>query len=143
MGLSAPRLRAVIFDWGGTLTRWHDVDFHAESLALAHAVVNSEHEHDVVAGRLHAASESIWGRSRERQQSATVGDLLTEAGLEHDPELLTAYYEFWEPHTLTDPEVGPLWEGLRERGPRVGVLSKTIWPRECTKRAFVATASST
>ncbi len=30
---------AVIFDWGGTLTRWHDVDFHAESLALAAAVV--------------------------------------------------------------------------------------------------------
>ena len=30
---------AVIFDWGGTLTRWHDIDFHAESLALAHAVV--------------------------------------------------------------------------------------------------------
>ena len=33
---------AVIFDWGGTLTRWHDIDFHAESLALAHAVVESE-----------------------------------------------------------------------------------------------------
>ncbi len=30
---------AVIFDWGGTLTRWHDIDFHAESLALAAAVV--------------------------------------------------------------------------------------------------------
>ena len=28
-------LQAIIFDWGGTLTRWHDVDFHAESLALA------------------------------------------------------------------------------------------------------------
>ena len=31
---------AVIFDWGGTLTRWHDIDFHAESLALAQAVVD-------------------------------------------------------------------------------------------------------
>ena len=31
-------IRAVIFDWGGTLTRWHDVDFHAESLALAEIV---------------------------------------------------------------------------------------------------------
>ena len=35
------QLDAVIFDWGGTLTRWHDIDFHAESLALAHAVVAS------------------------------------------------------------------------------------------------------
>ena len=32
---------AVIFDWGGTLTRWHDIDFHAESLALAQAVANA------------------------------------------------------------------------------------------------------
>jgi putative hydrolase of the HAD superfamily len=37
---------AVIFDWGGTLTRWHDIDFHAESLALAHAVLESEHAVD-------------------------------------------------------------------------------------------------
>ena len=35
---------AVIFDWGGTLTRWHDVDFHAESLALAQAVVSADHD---------------------------------------------------------------------------------------------------
>ena len=32
------QIEAVIFDWGGTLTRWHEIDFHAESLALAHAV---------------------------------------------------------------------------------------------------------
>jgi len=121
---------AVIFDWGGTLTRWHDVDFHAESLALAQAVVNVDHDVEVSRERLHAANESVWGRSRDHQQSATVADLFTEAGLEHDPELLTAYYEFWEPHTLTDPEVGPLWEALRSQGIKVGVLSNTIWPRE-------------
>ena len=122
-------VRAVIFDWGGTLTKWHDVDFHAESLALAQAVVNADHEVDVSQARLHAANQSIWGRSRDHQQSATVADLFAEAGLDHDPGLLTAYYEFWEPHTLTDPEVGPLWEALRADGIRVGVLSNTIWPR--------------
>ena len=40
----AMQIDAVIFDWGGTLTRWHDIDFHAEGRALAHAVVESEHE---------------------------------------------------------------------------------------------------
>ncbi|GAA4690061.1 HAD family hydrolase [Nocardioides conyzicola] len=119
---------AVIFDWGGTLTRWHDVDFHAESLALAQAV-STDHDVEVSRERLHAANETIWGRSRDHQQSATVADLFTEAGLEHDPDLLTAYYEFWEPHTLTDPEVGPLFEALRTAGIKVGVLSNTIWPR--------------
>ncbi len=120
---------AVIFDWGGTLTRWHDVDFHAESLALARAVTEADHEVEVSRERLHAANETIWGRSRDHQQSATVADLFTEAGLDHDPNLLTAYFEFWEPHTLTDPEVGPLFEWLRSRGIKVGVLSNTIWPR--------------
>lgn len=122
-------VEAVIFDWGGTLTAWHDIDFHAESLALAQAVVNVDHAVDVSQSRLHEANQAIWGRSRDHQQSATVADLFTEAGLEHDPDLLTAYYEFWEPHTLTDPEVGPLWEALRADGIKVGVLSNTIWPR--------------
>ena len=123
-------IEAVIFDWGGTLTRWHDVDFHAESLALARAVVAAGGGDPAAhAGLLHRAGESIWGRSRDQQQSATIGDLFTEAGLDHDPELLHAYYEFWEPHTTTDPEVGPLFDTLRRRGIKVGVLSNTIWPR--------------
>ncbi|MGH3354103.1 MAG: HAD family hydrolase [Nocardioides sp.] len=120
---------AVIFDWGGTLTKWHDIDFHAESLALAQAVKGAcDDDHPVNATRLHRAGETIWARSRDRQQSSSIGDLFDEAGLEHDPDLLDAYYAFWEPHTLTDPEVGPLWEALRADGVRVGVLSNTIWP---------------
>lgn len=129
---------AVIFDWGGTLTAWHDIDFHAESLALAHAVTaptvkTSPDEpdlHRAHAAKLHAAGATVWGWSRDHQRSATVADLFAEAGLDHDPDLLTAYYEFWEPHTLTDPQVGPMWSALRSQGIKVGVLSNTIWPRE-------------
>jgi putative hydrolase of the HAD superfamily len=72
----------------------------------------------------------VWGRSRDHQQSATLADLFDEAGLDHDPELLTAYREFWEPHTYTDPQAGPTLERLRSAGLRIGVLSNTIWPRE-------------
>lgn len=127
---------AVIFDWGGTLTRWHDIDFHAESLALAQAVVSADHDVEVSRDRLHRAGDVIWSRSRDHQQSSTVADLFVEAGLEHDPDLLHAYYAFWEPHTLTDPEVGPLWQALRDRDIRVGVLSNTIWPREVHEGIF-------
>jgi putative hydrolase of the HAD superfamily len=124
------QIEAVIFDWGGTLTRWHEIDFHAESLALAHAVVESDHEVHVHVDALQRANQVIWGRSRDHQLSATVADLFTEAGLEHDPALLGHYREFWEPHTETDPQVAPLLTTLRERGIRVGVLSNTIWPRQ-------------
>lgn len=122
-------VEAVIFDWGGTLTAWHDVDFHEESLALAQAVIGAHGDLDVHAARLHEAGARVWGWSRDEQRSATVADLFTEAGLEHDPALLSAYYDFWVPHTATDPEVGPLFEELRARGIKVGVLSNTIWPR--------------
>jgi putative hydrolase of the HAD superfamily len=123
------RIEAVIFDWGGTLTRWHDVDFHAESLALAQAVVNADHDPDEITARLHAAGDVVWGRSRDHQQSATIGDLFTEAGLDHDPELLSAYYDFWEPHTATDPECRDMFAELHAMGLKIGVLSNTIWPR--------------
>ena len=129
--MSRTPVRAVIFDWGGTLTRWHDVDFHAESLALAEAVRGADH-HDPaeVRARLHAAGSEVWGRSRDHQQSATIGDLFDAAGLDHDPELLSAYYEFWVPHTETDPEARPVLEELRSLGVQIGVLSNTIWPRD-------------
>ncbi len=127
---------AVIFDWGGTLTQWHDVDFHAESMALAQAVVDADHDVEVSRERLHRAGSTVWARSRDHQQSATVADLFVEAGLSHDPDLLEGYYAFWEPHTLTDPLVRPLWEGLRERGIAVGVLSNTIWPRWVHEEIF-------
>jgi putative hydrolase of the HAD superfamily len=125
-------IEAVIFDWGGTLTAWHDIDFHAESLALAEAVrraPDADHDVDHYATRLHRAGATVWGWSRDHQRSATLDDLFAEAGLDHDPDLLTAYYEFWEPHTLTDPQVATMWSELRERGIKVGVLSNTIWPR--------------
>ncbi|MCW2837371.1 MAG: family hydrolase [Marmoricola sp.] len=120
---------SVVFDWGGTLTRWHDIDFHAESVALAHAVVASDSAPEVHVDHLQRANQVIWGRSRDHQQSSTLADLFAEAGLDHDPELLTHYREFWEPHTVTDVQVAPLFTLLRERGIKVGVLSNTIWPR--------------
>ncbi|GEB13078.1 hypothetical protein NSI01_13930 [Pimelobacter simplex] len=93
-------------------------------------------DHHAFATRLHEAGSVIWGRSRDHQQSATIADLFTAAGLEHDADLLDAYYAFWEAHTLTDPEVRPLWEWLRGEGIKVGVLSNTIWPREWHRGFF-------
>ena len=99
------------------------------------------HEHSLVTRRAVGLGENLpvdtaWGRSRDHQQSATLASLFAEAGLDHDPALLHAYQEFWEPHTRTDPEVAPVWRALRERGIRVGVLSNTIWPREWHRDFF-------
>lgn len=116
-------IEAVIFDWGGTLTPWHAIDFAAEARALSAAVVGG---HDRAAELLLAAGSTVWGRSRDEHLSATVADLFVAAELEHDPELLGDYREFWEPHTFTDPQVAPMFTALREAGLKVGVLSNTL-----------------
>jgi putative hydrolase of the HAD superfamily len=126
-------LEAVIFDWGGTLTPWHTIDFEEEARALARAAVDPHpeaHEH------LRKANATIWGRSRDHHVSGTLDDVFEEAGLTHDEGMLTAYREFWEPHTYTDPHVPDLLAGLRELGLRVGVLSNTIWPRAWHEDVF-------
>jgi putative hydrolase of the HAD superfamily len=126
-------VEAVIFDWGGTLTPWHTVDFEAEARALARAVVDAHPEAHL---DLHAANQAVWGRSKETHVSATLRDIFSHAGLTHDEEMLTAYREFWEPHTITDPEARGLLTRLRADGIRIGVLSNTVWPRAWHEEFF-------
>ncbi|MEO5709581.1 MAG: HAD family hydrolase [Nocardioidaceae bacterium] len=131
--MPTPDIEAVIFDWGGTLTPWHTVDFQQEARALAVAVVDAD---DSASTRLLAANGVVWGRSRDDHTSATVADLFREAGLTHDEGLLGDYRAFWEPHTLTDPDVVPLLSRLKVDGLKVGVLSNTVWPRAWHEEVF-------
>lgn len=133
MTASRPAPEAVIFDWGGALTPWHAVDFELEAQALALAAVGA---HDEAHRDLLTATQTVWGWARDAQRSATLADVFAEAGLRHDESLLTAYREFWEPHTHTDPDVRPLLADLRDQGLRVGVLSNTIWPRSWHEQIF-------
>ena len=141
MGRSVPRLRAVIFDWGGTLTPWHTFDL-AEQWAVYARVIHDGDERASadLAARIFAAEDAAWQRARTGQGSTHMDDLLREAGVDptdplHDAAL-TAYRHFWEPHTITDEQVRPVWEGLRERGIRVGILSNTIWSRDYHRGVF-------
>ncbi len=141
MGRSVPRLRAVIFDWGGTLTPWHTFD-PAEQWAVYARVVHHDDDRAGadLAARIFAAEDAAWRRARTGQGSAQMDDLLREVGVDpadalHDAAL-TAYRQFWEPHTITDEQVRPVWEGLRERGIRIGVLSNTIWSRDYHRGVF-------
>lgn len=144
-------VHAVIFDWGGTLTPWHEVDLPEQWRVYAREIhgipVGSSEvaEQDLAAAheladRLMRAEEAVWRRGREDHSSAAIADVLAAAGVdpEHDRHLLAlaAYRRFWEPHTWTDPQVRPLWEGLHERGIRVGILSNTIWTRGYHREIF-------
>jgi putative hydrolase of the HAD superfamily len=126
----------VIFDWGGTLTPWHTVDLGAQWHAYAEAYGGDAD----LAARILAAEDAAWKRLRGDGGSARLAEILAEAGVASDhpgaAAAQAAYEEFWEPHTFTDPEVAPLFRGLRERGIKVGVLSNTIWSREYHEAVF-------
>jgi putative hydrolase of the HAD superfamily len=125
-------VEAVIFDWGGTLTPWHTVDIRIGWREVAQVL--EPHRVEEVADRLLAAETALWERTRNEHTAATLDDVfamaeMTVAEDELLHEAVAPLFAFWEPHTYTDPEVVPLFTGLRERGIRIGVLSNTLWPR--------------
>jgi putative hydrolase of the HAD superfamily len=126
---------AVIFDWGGTLTPWHNIDA-AElwtAVCAQHFPAGQAAAH---AAALHAAEEELWRRSRADLSSATMTALFELAGVSASEALLASYVAAWEPHTLTDPEAPELLAYLRGQGIKVGVLSNTLWPRAWHEEVF-------
>jgi putative hydrolase of the HAD superfamily len=121
-------VQAVIFDWGGTLTPWHDVDQEALWRAVCSAHYPAERVAEIAAAAA-TAEEHLWQLGRQENRSATLDQVFTQAGVTPTEALLASYYEAWEPHTFTHPDAVIVLRQLRERGIKVGVLSNTMWPR--------------
>jgi putative hydrolase of the HAD superfamily len=129
---AARGIAAVIFDWGGTLTRWQPIDIPATWAAVAAVAATTDPSRSVeeLAAQLAEVDERLWARCRgEGRESTTFADVLAECGLEESEALLAAHVGEWLVATHLDPDVPAVLAGLRERGIRVGVLSNTIWPR--------------
>lgn len=125
-------VKAVLFDWGGTLTPWHTVDAKALWLTIAS-------ECGVEAALVDAlleAETAAWLRCRDEHTSASMADVCAAAGIPLTPELLAAHERHWEPHTYTDPDAPAMLAALRSRGLRVGLLSNTLWGREHHERVL-------
>lgn len=137
---SGAGVKAVIFDWGGTITPWHTVDLRAQWTAFADGAGTIACARDDLAAKLYAAEDLAWRRGRSHGASARLHEILESCGLpEGDARTqagTAAYRSFWEPHTLTHPAIGPLWEALRTNGIRIGVLSNTIWDRAYHRGIF-------
>ncbi|MFC5181022.1 HAD family hydrolase [Actinomadura harenae] len=128
-------VKAVIFDWGGTLTPWHDIDIARMWREVCAAGLAPDEAADA-AERLNAAELELWRRGTDEHRSATLDEVFAVAGVEPSAALLTAVYELWTPHTLIDPAAPGLLRELRARGVKVGVLSNTMWTRDWHERIF-------
>lgn len=128
-------VRAVIFDWGGTLTPWHSIDLGQLWLDVC-ARHYPAAEAAAIAEAVRAAEIELWQLGAESHRSWTLDAVFERAGVSVPEELLASYFEAWDPHTFTDPDVPPLLCELRRRRIKVGVLSNTMWPRSAHEQVF-------
>src|ERR1700712_198436 len=113
-------IAAVIFDWGGTLTPFHDIDLL--DLWRAAAEVLAPDRVDEVARALADAEAAWWQQAVASGRSGTTADVFAAAsaatGLDVGRSLdelatlheraLAAHLDAWTPHTYTDPQAAPL-----------------------------------
>lgn len=129
-------VRAVLFDWGGTLTTFHSVDMLDAWLVAASVLAPDDA--DRVAAALLAAEHEVWERTTTTLRSATTAEVLRTAsaavGLPVDEVLhdraVTSYLDHWAPATVARADARETLHALRDRGLRTGLLSNTHWPRE-------------
>ncbi|GMA20156.1 HAD-IA family hydrolase [Arsenicicoccus piscis] len=135
-----PPVRAVLFDWGGTITPWHTIDHRGQWTAFAEGHASVAGPRDGLVDELMRAEELVWKRSRAEHTSSRFDEVLAAADVEPDSEATRAgvahYQKHWEPHTFTHPQVRELWTALRDNGIRVGVLSNTLWTRDYHRAIF-------
>jgi putative hydrolase of the HAD superfamily len=133
-------VRAVIFDWGGTLSPYVGAELaDAWRLAARHLAPDRAEE---LAARLVAVEAAFWASTSTHQRSGTLSDLLAaataELGLDVGEALLEEaalhHLDTWTPHIRHEPDAAPTLEALRERGLRTALLSNTHWPRSFHER---------
>lgn len=133
-------IRAVIFDWGGTLTPWHDIDLVAQWQRYVDVYAPDDAQ---LAERLMAAEIALWRDQQATNGQAGTGSLdhiWATAGVDTTAEVhqraMATYLAGWDPHTQADPLAHPTLFALRERGLAIGVLSNTMWPRAHHEAVF-------
>ena len=134
-------IAAVVFDWGGTLTPWHEVDLRAQWYAYAE-VYDPVHAASL-AEALCQAEQHRYDRQRASdgvEGCGTLDSMFAHAGIDttSNAHLLAmeAYLEFWGPHTYADPAAADLLRHLRAAGLKIGVLSNTMWPAAHHQQVF-------
>jgi putative hydrolase of the HAD superfamily len=129
-------IEAVIFDWGGTLSIYADIDL--EDMWRMAARHLSPGQEEVLTARLVQVETDAWDRIKVDQHSFTLAQLLADApravGLDVAAAVLEEasqhHLDAWTPHIRHDPDAVGVLQGLKARGINVGLLSNTHWPRD-------------
>ena len=136
-------VEAVVFDWGGTLSIYADIDL-ADMWQLAAERLARDTGHDVAELRekLIAAEDRYWQNVKATQHAGTLGDILTEEskalGLDVSAavisEAASRHLDAWTPHIKHHDDAASTLKSLRANGLKIGLLSNTHWPESFHER---------
>jgi putative hydrolase of the HAD superfamily len=130
-------IEAVIFDWGGTLSFYANIELHDMwLLAAEHLARVSGRDAAELAERLSQAELRYWQGVKDAQRTGTLGEILsaesqalgldvTSAVLE---EVAQHHLDAWTPHIRHHADAASTLRALRAAGIKTGLLSNTHWP---------------
>jgi putative hydrolase of the HAD superfamily len=135
---------AVLFDWGGTLTPYHDLDL-MEFWSAAAQVIAPERAEELATALLQIEL-AAWQAAKDTMVSFTTAQLMRTAreaigwDVEEAVEQLAvvAYRDRWAPYMVHRRDAESVLRGIRARELRIGMLSNTHWPREWHEDALAA-----
>jgi putative hydrolase of the HAD superfamily len=130
-------IEAVVFDWGGTLSLYAEIEL-ADMWQLAAERLSLETGRAVepLRAQLLAAEQRYWEGVNRSQRTGTLAEILRAESLALGLDVTTAliselaqrHLDAWTPHIRHHPDAVPALEQLRARGIKLGLLSNTHWP---------------
>lgn len=144
--MSGDAVDTVVFDWGGTLSIWAEVEMEDMwRLAADHIASGTGADPHVLLQRLVAVEEELWEECAGRENGARsfrLVDIFEAASDALDVDVAGAVLEeatrhhldTWTPHVNHDPDAAPVLARLAGMGLRLGLVSNTHWPAQFHER---------
>ena len=130
-------IEAVVFDWGGTLSLYADIELiDMWYLAADRLALETGRDARELRDRLLAAELRYWDEVKRTQRAGTLHDILEAEsqalGLDVTAavisEVAERHLDAWTPHIRHHADAVPALQALRAQGLNIGLLSNTHWP---------------
>ncbi len=130
----------VIFDWGGTLSIWAEVEMADMWRRAADGLdLGSTRDRDIVADELVRCERRLWAECAGEggHTSFTLADIFgavsERLGFDIDSDVLdralNGHLDSWTPHIRHHDDAESTLRALDDAGIRIGLVSNTHWPR--------------
>jgi HAD superfamily hydrolase (TIGR01549 family) len=131
------RIQAVIFDWGGTLSEFADIELYDMwKLAARHLARATGRDEAELTDKLLAAELRYWDGVKASQRTGTLSEILAaesralglDVTLAVIEEAAQHHLDSWTPHIRHHADAASTLCALRASGLKLGLLSNTHWP---------------